>query len=54
MGCELASGCTRSSLNRYIVPDPLEQFVVARRFSAVATQGNVLQAFAFLTPGLLR
>ncbi len=31
-----------------MIPNPREQFVIARRFSAVAIQCNVLAASAFL------
>jgi hypothetical protein len=30
------------------MPNPAELFVIARRFSAVAIQGNALEALAFL------
>ncbi len=31
-----------------MIPNPREEFVIARRFSAVAIQYSVLAAFAFL------
>ncbi len=42
------AAASRSHATAPVIPNPREQFVIARRFSAVAIQCNVLAASAFL------